>query len=182
MRALSQFFSKFKKTKNINLKTIFIIRHAKSSWADMGSRDFDRVLDLRGHNDAPRMAKMLKMEGIVPDLIVSSPAMRAKTTADYFVKEFGYDAQSVDYQKDIYEAMESDINKVVRDLPDSARVVFLFGHNPSLTYFTNLFNEKPIDNLPTCGIVRIDANVEEWSKFNEKNAKVKGLWYPKMYK
>jgi phosphohistidine phosphatase len=182
MSALSKFISKFNKSNNSPLKTIFIIRHAKSSWTELDRRDFDRVLDLRGHNDAPRMAKMLKSEGILPDLIVSSPAMRAKMTASYFVNEFGIDAQSVDYQSDIYEAMESDIYKVVRDLPNSANIVLLFGHNPSLTYFTNRFNAKPIDNLPTCGIVRIDVNVADWDKFNEKTAKVTGWWYPKMYK
>jgi phosphohistidine phosphatase len=182
MRAISQFFSKFKKTNTTNLKTLFIIRHAKSSWAEIGARDFDRVLDLRGHNDAPRMAKMLKMEGVKPDLIVSSPAMRAKTTAGYFAKEFGIDAQSIDYQQDIYEALVSDIDSVVRDLPNTAKVVFLFGHNPTLTYYTNRFNAKQIDNLPTCGIVRIETNVDDWSKMNEKNAKVTGLWFPKMYK
>ena len=180
MPSLSQFFSKFKKTKNNKLKTLFIIRHAKSSWANIGARDFDRVLDLRGHNDGPRMAKMLKKEGIHPDLIVSSPAMRARTTAAYFSKEFGIDEQHVDYQQDIYEAMESDIFKIVRDLPNDAKVVLLFGHNPTLTYFTNRFNEHPIDNLPTCGIIRIDVSVEDWSKFNEKTAKVTGMWYPKM--
>ena len=170
------------KTANKNLKTLFIIRHAKSSWTEMDARDFDRTLDLRGHNDAPGMAKMLKGEGIKPDLLVSSPAMRAKTTANYFATEFGIDAQSIDYQKDIYEAFETDILKVVRDLPNEAKVVFLFGHNPALTYFTNRYDKNPVDNLPTCGIIRIDLSVDDWSGFNEKTAKVTGLWYPKMYK
>lgn len=175
-------FSKSLKKKSNILKTLFIIRHAKSSWAELGARDFDRVLDLRGHNDAPRMAKILKSEGIQPDLIVSSPAMRAKTTASYFSKEFGIDAQHIDYQKDIYEAMESDILHIVHELPNVANVVLLFGHNPTLTYFTNRFNAEPIDNLPTCGIIRIDVSVDDWSKFDKKTAKVTGMWYPKMYK
>ena len=182
MQFLIKFFFKSHKSKNSHLKTIYIIRHAKSSWAELGVRDFDRVLDLRGHNDAPRMAKILKSEGARPDLIVSSPAMRAKTTASYFSKEFGFDEQQIDYQNDIYEAMDSDIFDVVRDLPNSANIVFLFGHNPSLTFFTNHFNDNPIDNLPTCGIVRIDVKTDDWAKFNERTAKVNGLWYPKMYK
>lgn len=171
-----------KKTRFKSLKTIFIIRHAKSSWTEIDARDFDRKLDLRGHNDAPRMAKILKAEGVQPDLIVSSPAMRAKTTASYFSKEFGIDDQNIDFQSDIYEAMESDIWHTIKDLPNTAKVVFLFGHNPTLTYFTNRFNATPIDNLPTCGIVRIDMSVDDWALFSEKNAKVTGLWYPKMYK
>ena len=181
MSILRRFFTPHNSIKQ-NLKTIFIIRHAKSSWAEIGTKDFDRPLDLRGHNDAPRMAKMLKSEQIHPDLIVSSPAMRARTTALYFSKEFGIDAQDINFQEDIYEAMELDILKTIQELPNSAKVVFLFGHNPSLTYFTNRFNDEPIDNLPTCGIIRIHLNVDDWSLFNEKTAKADGLWYPKMYK
>ena len=165
-----------------NLKTIFIIRHAKSSWAELGARDFDRVLDKRGINDAPRMAKILKEAGVHPDLIVSSPAMRAKTTAHYFAKEFGMSPEQIDYQSDIYDAVETDIFNIVRELPNTANVILLFGHNPTLTYFTNNFNPDPIENLPTCGIVRIALNVDEWSKFSDKTARVTGLWFPKMYK
>ena len=164
------------------MKTIFIVRHAKSSWSELGAKDFDRVLDKRGHHDAPQMAKILKEAGVHPDLIVSSPAMRAKTTAHYFAKEFDINIEQIDYQSDIYEAMETDILHVIQDLPDTANVVLLFGHNPSLTYFTNNFNSNPIENLPTCGIVRIALNVDEWSKFSDQTARVTGLWYPKMYK
>ena len=164
------------------MKTIFVIRHAKSSWAEMGAKDFDRVLDKRGQNDAPLMAKILKEAGTHPDLIVSSPAMRAKTTAVYFGQEFGINAEQIDFQSDIYEAMETDILHVIQNLPNSANVILLFGHNPSLTYFTNNFNPNPIENLPTCGIVRIALNADDWSKFSDKTARVTGLWFPKMYK
>lgn len=128
------------------------------------------------------MAKILKEQGGRPDLVVSSPAVRAKTTAQYFCHEFGIKDSDIDFQKDIYEALESDILKIVKDLPKNAKTVLLFGHNPTLTYFTNRFNEDPIDNLPTCGIVRLDASIDDWSAFSVKTAKVTGLWYPKMYK
>lgn len=164
------------------MKTIFIIRHAKSSWTEIGASDFERTLDLRGHNDAPRMAKILKSEGIMPDLLVSSPAMRAKTTAIYFSKEFGIAPTDIDLQLPIYDAMEIDLWKVIRSLSNSAKVVLLFGHNPTVTYFTNRFNKKPIDNLPTCGIIRIETSIDDWALFNEKTARVTGFWYPKMYK
>ncbi len=183
MQFLFKYFFKSQYSKNTNtMKTIFIIRHAKSSWAELGARDFDRVLDKRGHTDAPRMATILKEAGVHPDLIVSSPAMRAKTTALYFAKEFDFSAEQIDYQSDIYEAVETDIFNIVRNLPNIANVVLLFGHNPTLTYFTNNFNPDPIENLPTCGIVRIALNVDDWSKFSDKTARVTGLWFPKMYK
>jgi phosphohistidine phosphatase len=164
------------------MKTLFLIRHAKSSWATLGLRDIDRTLELRGHNDAPRMAKHLKKMGIKPDLLVSSPAVRARTTAEYFAKEFGIAPESIDNQQDVYEADERDIAHVIRELPDSANTVFLFGHNPTFTYVADSYSRKDrFENVPTCGIVQIQSNTEgtSWENFNPKTAEVKGFWYPK---
>jgi phosphohistidine phosphatase len=164
------------------MKTLFLIRHAKSSWADFGMRDIDRPLELRGQNDAPRMAAHLKKLGVQPDLLVSSPAVRARTTAGYFAAAFSMDAQSIDIQQDIYEADEQTILHIIQELPESVNTVFLFGHNPTFTYVADMFSKKDrIDNVPTCGIVQIRSNTEgvSWRKFNVKTADVKGFWYPK---
>jgi phosphohistidine phosphatase len=165
------------------MKTLFLIRHAKSSWASVGLRDFDRTLELRGHNDAPRMAKHLKNLGFKPDLIVTSPAMRARTTAEYFAKEFNISPESIDNQQDIYEADERTIAHIIRELPDSANTVLLFGHNPTFTYIADGFSKTHrFENLPTCGIVQIQSNTEgsSWETFNPKTAQVKNFWFPKM--
>ena len=164
------------------MKTLFICRHAKSDWADIGQRDFDRPLDERGHRDAPRMAKLLRGLGIAPDLLVSSPALRARTTAQYFAAEFGIQDAAIDLQLDIYDASEHDILHIVHQLPDAANVVFLFGHNPTLTYFVNRFSKEIIDNLPTCGVVRLDVSVNDWASFSEKTVRNDGFWFPKMLK
>jgi phosphohistidine phosphatase len=163
------------------VKNLFLIRHAKSSWAEIGAKDFDRVLDERGHRDAPKMAKILRGMGIKPDLIVSSPAKRAMTTAQYFAKEFDIAFDKIDLQADIYEASESDILHVVRDIANSHQTVLLFGHNPTLTFFPNRYSEDFIDNVPTCGIVQLAIDSENWSDFNQKNVSKKGFWYPKMF-
>jgi phosphohistidine phosphatase len=164
------------------MKTIFLIRHAKSSWAAANMRDFDRPLELRGHNDAPRMAKHLKQLGFQPDLIVSSPAMRAKTTAAYFADAFGIPLESIDYQQDIYEANEEDIENVIRELPEEAQTVLIFGHNPTFTYVADAYSKiHRFDNISTCGIVQIEAYTEGslWKNFHPNTAEVKAFWYPK---
>jgi phosphohistidine phosphatase len=161
-------------------KTLFLVRHAKSSWSDFGLRDIERTLETRGHNDAPRMAKYLKKEGVQPDLLVSSPAVRAKTTAQYFAKEWGIAESAIDIQRDVYEAMVSDIFTVVRELPDSATTVLLFGHNPTFTDFANRFTNDYIDNVPTCGVVKIESSSATWADFSEKTARLADFWYPKM--
>ena len=165
------------------MKNLYIIRHAKSSWTEAGLTDFERSLDTRGHKDAAKMSMSLKNLGIQPDLIVSSPAMRAATTAQYFAKTFNINAQTIDYQRDIYEASEEDVFNVIHHLPDTAQTVFLFGHNPTLTYFVNRFMKNDyIDNIPTCGIVKIAAFTEgvAWKNFNERVAQFEAFWYPKM--
>jgi phosphohistidine phosphatase len=162
------------------MKTLFLIRHAKSSWADIGARDIDRVLNDRGHKDAPEMAKFLQNKGILPDLIVSSPAKRAMMTAGYFADELGIHLNNIDIQTDIYEADEMTLRHIVRGLPDTANTILLFGHNPTFTYFANRYTKDYIENVATCGIVQYNLNAPQWANFNETTVKVEGYFYPKM--
>ena len=164
------------------MKRLFLIRHAKSDWANSLLLDIERPLNARGHADAPHMAMHLKTKGFIPDLIVSSPAVRARTTAEYFAKAFNIPSESIDFQQDIYEADQRDIMHVISELPESAETVFLFGHNPTLTYVADNFSKKErFDNIPTCGIVEIHANTEGslWQHFNPKTADAVASFFPK---
>jgi phosphohistidine phosphatase len=168
------------------MKSLFIVRHAKSSWSEIGKTDFERTLDTRGHADAPRMAELAK--NICTEsghqkrpYFVSSPANRAHTTAQYFAKAFGVEAPNIYLEHDIYEADLSEILQIVRQLPDEEPLVFLFGHNPSFTYFANFFSETLIENMPTCSFVRLDLKSENWSDFKESHVQQTGFWYPKQY-
>lgn len=161
------------------MRTLFLIRHAKSSWDNPGLRDFNRPLNDRGLHDAPLMADVLRRQGIQPDLLVSSPAKRALTTALFFAAAFDVEGDAVVQEQDIYEAAPRDILRIVSHLPDAAAMVFLFGHNPTFTEVANRFSEKFIDNVPTCGIVRIESDVDSWQAFDEGNAVVTQCLFPK---
>jgi phosphohistidine phosphatase len=162
------------------MKTLFLIRHAKSSWEHPGIRDFDRPLNERGQTDAPRMAQLLVKEGVKPDLLVSSPAKRALSTAIFFAHAFGLTEVQIMQEKNIYEAFPQEILRIISGLPDSAQTVLLFGHNPTLTEVANRFIEDDyIDNLPTCGIVKITSDAPNWSSFYEGNAKMIACLFPK---
>lgn len=161
------------------MRTLFLIRHAKSSWDYPGLRDFNRPLNDRGMHDAPLMGQLLAKLGFTPDLLVSSPAKRAITTALFFAEAFHYDVDAVQEEQDIYEAAPGDIMRVVCKLPDSAQIVLLFGHNPTLTDVANRFSEKFIDNVPTCGIVQIESDADTWQGFDDSNASVKRCFFPK---
>jgi phosphohistidine phosphatase len=161
------------------MRTLYLIRHAKSSWDNPALRDFQRPLNERGLQDAPRMARILRERGVQPDLIVTSPARRALTTAQFFAAEFGLAEADFQQNEDIYEAQPLQILRVISGLPDAANTVLLFGHNPTFTDVANRFTEDFIPNVPTCGIVRIESSAQSWNELYEGNAKVTACFFPK---
>ncbi len=158
------------------MKRLYIIRHAKSSWDDESLNDFDRPLNKRGKANAPMMGSRLKENGVMPDIIISSPAKRAKSTAEIIAKEVGY--KNILFLDDIYEATPKTLYKILSSLDDNNGVVFLVGHNPSL-------NELAMqligfdDNIPTCGIVGIEFRCKKWAEIAPENAKLFSFDYPK---
>lgn len=165
------------------MRTLYLIRHAKSSWDNPGLRDFNRPLNDRGLREAPMMAQLLADQGVRPDLLVSSPAKRALSTALFFAEKFGIPDDQVLREQDIYEADPTDILRIIGHLPDRAGVVCLFGHNPTFTEVANRFTENFIENIPTCGIVQINSDVDQWNAVYEANSRVTARFFPKeLYK
>jgi phosphohistidine phosphatase len=163
------------------MKTVYLDRHAKSSWDNHDLRDIERPLNERGLRDAPFMAKMLKAKGLKPDVLLSSPALRALSTATFFKAELGIEGEDLLIRDEIYEAMSSTIVSLIQRLPADCDTVMLFGHNPTFTNVANLFSEKYIVNIPTCGIVKIESSADRWPDFNEKTARVLQQFFPKEY-
>lgn len=161
------------------MRTLYLVRHAKSSWGQPGLRDFDRPLNERGQKDAPRMAQMLVKQGIKPDLIISSPAKRALTTALFFAEAFNISAEDVMREANIYEALPTEIYRILSELPDAAMTAMLLGHNPTMTEVANHFTDDFIENVPTCGVVKIASSAETWKAFYEGNSKVTACYFPK---
>lgn len=166
---------------NTSMKTVFFVRHAKSSWDNPSLRDIERPLSKRGKRDAPFMGKLLRGKGIVPDRLISSPANRALSTARYFAKAFGIAEEEVEVDKRIYDAYPEDILEIVQELPEEYGLILMFGHNPTLTGVANLFTEDYISNVPTCGIFRVDAAVDSWADFREGKGRLAEYHYPKQY-
>ena len=125
------------------------------------------------------MAALLRDQGLKPDLIVSSPAKRALTTALFFAEAFGIADADVRREPDIYEAAPTEILHIIAKLPDSADTVLLFGHNPTFTEVANRFTKDFIDNVPTCGIVQIESKADNWATLYEGNSTVKRCFFPK---
>lgn len=166
------------------MKTLYIIRHAKSSWDNPGQPDFERGLNDRGKRDAPRMGKRLKEKEIHPHVMLSSPAKRAYATAKRIAKVLNYPKKSIKTESQLYHAGEDVLLSSVQSINDKHEIAFLFGHNPGLTEFVNALAETDpgIDNIPTCGIVAFKLAVDSWKQVTWHSAKLAFFDYPKAVK
>ena len=166
----------------MEVKDVCFVRHAKSNWDHPGLSDFDRPLDTRGLHDAPMMALKMHELGLVPDYIITSAANRARSTAEFFKKEFRLADQQVQVTKALYEASAETVYEVLRGAPDTARFVYVFGHNPTFTWVANSIAGVHIDDVPTCGIVHAQLMINSWKKFKPEHAAFIGFHYPKQFK
>lgn len=161
------------------MKRLLLIRHAKSSWDDEAARDFDRSLNDRGKRDAPTMGQRLAERDIMPDVILSSPAKRAKKTARIIADEMGYDPDDIVYDDRLYLADLSDLITSILENNADADVLMMFGHNPGMTDFSNFLADCRIDNVPTCGIVTIEFDMDSWNTIETTKGKLIDFDYPK---
>jgi phosphohistidine phosphatase len=147
------------------MKTLLIIRHAKSNWDNVLVTDFDRSLNERGKRDAPAMAQKLLRSGVQIDLFVSSPAKRARNTAELFVQEFGGQKKDILFVPELYHAPVQTFKEVIISLEDHYSNVALFSHNPGITAFVNTLTSIRVDDMPTSGIFAVTSPVVKWSDF-----------------
>ncbi len=161
------------------MKLITLIRHAKSSWKDTSLSDFDRPLNKRGKRDAPVMGKRLATKQLFPDLVISSPAKRAFTTARIIAKEIGYPVKKIVLYENIYEADMATLLALIKSFNNSRNHAILFGHNPGLNSLCNFLTPDPIDNVPTCGVVHINLRSKSWKDITRHEGEMIEFDYPK---
>ncbi len=163
-----------------NKKYLYILRHAKSDWSEEFKSDFERGLSKRGFRDILMVSKALKKKKIKPDLIISSSAIRAQTTAEIFGAILKYDIDDIIFKKSLYFASVGDIIKLIKDTSNDISHLAIVGHNPELTELVNVLSSLNLDNLPTSGFVALEFDVSNWQDIKKSNL----LFYltPKMLK
>lgn len=162
------------------MKTIYFIRHAKSSWDDITLDDHDRPLNPRGKRDAPKMANRLASLEVAADGFVSSSAIRAKQTSEAFRRALNISAANCLYDKNLYHAWPEGIENRVKEVSDEWSTVLFFGHNPGYTELANrIMHNAYIGNVPTCGIIMVEADIDSWADFSLAKARRAGYFYPK---
>ncbi len=141
-----------------------LVRHAKSDTPLPGQKDWDRPLNRRGQRDAPEMARRLRARKLKPDLVISSPAVRALTTATIMARELKVRATVVGQDERLYLASPADLLAVIHDLGGHAPHLMIFGHNPGITDCANRLSAgETMDNMPTCGVFTATFAIEAWS-------------------
>lgn len=160
------------------MKTLLILRHAKSSWKDDTLPDHDRPLNKRGKQDAPRMGKLLQEKGLVPDLIISSTAKRARKTAEMVAEESGYEGE-IQLERDLYAFEPTAYLEELAQIEDHFQTILIVGHNPGLEELVEQLTGK-FARLPTAALAQVSLPVESWSDLDEETqGQLSNLWRPK---
>ena len=162
------------------MKRLILLRHAKSSWADDGLPDSERPLSGRGERDAPRMGARLSGRLIRPNLMLSSPALRARRTATLVARALDYPNDGIRIDARLYLATPLEILAVVAEQADAVDHLLVVGHNPGLTELTNLLlPDLGLANLPTAATVVVDCATEHWAELRNAQRRLVYYDYPK---
>jgi phosphohistidine phosphatase len=164
------------------MKTLLLIRHAKSDWSNPFLRDFDRELNERGLKNAPMMGTILAQKNIHPDLILSSPAQRAKTTAIEIARKLSFPQDAITYEASLYESNIETIFEVIRGVSDTYETLVVFGHNPEFTECANALCGANIENIPTCGVVAMQLKENNWKSVGFDSAQLLFFDTPKQHR
>jgi phosphohistidine phosphatase len=160
-------------------RQLTLIRHAKSSWDDAGVKDRDRPLNERGERDAPLMGRRLQARGARPTLILTSPALRARRTAQIIAREIGYPQEFLQREDDLYLASPDEMVAVIARQDSSFRDLIVCGHNPGLTELANRLTGAGIDNVPTAGVVVIGLDLKSWADLDGAQGELLLFDYPR---
>jgi len=161
------------------MKTLTLVRHAKSSWSDTYLSDRDRPLNKRGKRDAPVMGKRMVEHGIRPSLIISSPAKRAWSTAKLIAAEISYPIEFLQREDSLYHASLNEILGVIVAQDNRFNNMMIVGHNPGMTDFANFLSPGLTNNLPTAGVVSVQIKRDDWNLYEQPGTELSVYDYPK---
>jgi phosphohistidine phosphatase len=160
------------------VKTLLILRHAKSSWKDLYLADHDRLLNKRGKRDAPRMGQLLLDEGLLPDLIISSTAKRARKTVEGLLEGSGYSLE-VQYTRDFYHGYPETFIAILSELDDKYEQVMVVGHNPGLEELLEVLTGD-YERMPTAALAQVQLPIQSWVDLGEEpQGELVAVWRPK---
>jgi phosphohistidine phosphatase len=159
------------------MKTLYLLRHAKSSWDDASLSDFDRPLNERGRRTAPRMGQLMRERNIIPQVIISSPAVRASETATAVAAAAGYADHTV-FEPRVYEASPNDLRKIIADLNDNFSSAMIVGQIPGREWII-YYRTGRVEPMPTAALAVIEMDVEAWSDVSDGGGRLVTVLRPR---
>jgi len=164
------------------MKTLYLVRHAKSSWDHPELKDIERPLIDSGITKTKKIIGHFNKKQVTAGLIISSPAVRALETARLIADGIAYPVEKIRIEQAIYEAAVDDYIDVITTCPDEVSSLMIFGHNPTITYVANFFLSKKIELVPTSGVVSVIFDTDQWSGITEIKPSKESVIFPKMLK
>ena len=158
------------------MKALILIRHAKSSWTH-NVIDHQRPLNSRGESDSKMVAKYFADKGLNPEKVLISDATRTRLTAEKFIKALKINEKKIEYNHDLYDFSGNDLTKVIKNCDSKIDRLMVFGHNHAITSFVNRYGDQYIENVPTCGVVIIEFDINSWNDL--KPGKTVEVLFPK---
>lgn len=161
------------------LRQLTLLRHAKSSHGEPSMSDKERPLNRRGERDVPNMARRLMAKGTRPSLIITSPAVRARQTARLLARSIGYPVEFIQTEHELYLADPNTILNVIAGQDNTFEKIVVVAHNPGITELANQLGKRNIDNVPTCGVVQLEADCPSWDALGRSPCTIADFDYPK---
>jgi phosphohistidine phosphatase len=162
------------------LKTLYLIRHAKSSWNNASLSDYDRPLNERGKRDVVTMGSVLNQKGVLPDCIIASAAKRTRKTAKKIAKGVGFNESEIKFEKELYHSGIIDLLKFTNNISDEYLSAFIIVHNPGVSAFCDYLTHYTVD-FPTCGIAKITFDIDSWAEVSNGLGDLEWFDYPKKH-
>ena len=162
------------------MKSLYLVRHAKSDWSTPGQKDEDRGLMGKGIKKTMLIIEYLKQKSVLPDLIVTSPALRAESTAKLIAEGLGYPEEKIEKEKIIYRGDSDDILDFIFETSDSLNSLMVIGHNPTFTNLANRFLDEILEWMPTTGVVCINFDTDKWNDIRKCTRETGFVVFPKM--
>lgn len=163
------------------MKQLVLIRHAKSSWSDYNIKDIERPLNKRGNRDAPFMGELLMEKEIIPDVIYSSPAVRAFITSEIIAQKVNYPTEKIINKSEIYEASANGLLNIISSFSNKNEIVMMFGHNPGFSMLANYLCNSFVSNMPTCSVIQLNFDFDNWQEITADSGTLISFEYPKKY-
>lgn len=160
------------------MKKLLLVRHASSDYAGLGEKDIDRSLNERGIQQAHSMASYVKDKGVRPDVVLSSPSRRTHKTALFFVDSLGIGENKINLVDEIYEAEPETLLEIIQNTSDDIETLMIVGHNPSIALISSYLSNQIIEQVPTCGVVDLIFQCDEWADVAKGNGELMGLDAP----